>query len=448
MTLAQLLFSLLLAGTPAIVATRPIKHQNPTVNLGYARYQGFIDPSSNNTNFLGIRYAAAPTGLWLDEGDLRWRNPQTPSRVAGVQFADAEPPCAYKDPLAWRQQIPFHCLFLNVYVPGDFRKNIKPRPVVVWIHGGGYGIGSATGYTGSDIFNGNDLIKESGGDVVAVVLQYRLGLFGFLAGSKVKANGVLNAGLLDQQFAFQWVQKHIGKFGGDPKQVTIWGESAGAGSVLMHMVANNGKTHPPLFRAAITSSLYAPSQYQYNDTVPTTGCSGKTDTLACLRHKSVDILVAANVNISANDFYGTFSMVLWPSLSVREGKLNGLFPRLGPKEIADAAVQYAGLGTPSFQAAAIMGEAIIICPTYALLSNFKGPTYKVQPVRRAPYNNTVFDTAFSESFLNFAVSLNPNRKTWNRNTKVEMLFNNTDGLAGSPVIHPTTPSDALLSRCE
>jgi len=60
----------------------------------------------------------------------------------------------------------------------------------------------------------------------------------------------------------------ISKFGGDPKKVTIWGESAGAGSVLQHVVANGGKTNPPLFRAAITSSLHFPSQYKYSDRIP------------------------------------------------------------------------------------------------------------------------------------------------------------------------------------
>ena len=62
--------------------------------------------------------------------------------------------------------------------------------------------------------------------------------------------------------------KQISKFGGDPKKVTIWGESAGAGSVLQHVVANGGNTNPPLFRAAITSSLHFPSQYKYNDRIP------------------------------------------------------------------------------------------------------------------------------------------------------------------------------------
>ena len=172
-------------------------------------------------------------------------------------------------------------------------------------HGrGGYVFGNVTIYN----TNGNDLIRNSGGNVVVVAIQYRLGVFGFLPGQKVKDGGVLNAGLckccrnddvptcysppryiVDQQFALKWVQKYvcifhpsalffqehrhgnllqISKFGGDPKKVTIWGESAGAGSVLQHVVANGGNTNPPLFRAAITSSTYLPSQYKYNDRIP------------------------------------------------------------------------------------------------------------------------------------------------------------------------------------
>jgi carboxylesterase type B len=92
---------------------------------------------------------------------------------------------------------------------------------------------------------------------------------------------------VDQQFGLQWVQKHasqldwtfifrvhkhlipqINKFGGDPAKVTIWGESAGAGSVLQHLIANGGNTHPALFRAAITSSTFLPSQYAFNDRIP------------------------------------------------------------------------------------------------------------------------------------------------------------------------------------
>ncbi|KAJ7510466.1 Alpha/Beta hydrolase protein [Mycena galericulata] len=519
------LLSLLLLNFSLVGGASPptaLRLGNATVDLGYAQYQGFIDPSQQH------QLPGNPLRSIAD-------GPQTPSKITGVQTANAQPPYAATNPFAARKRsvaASEDCLFLKYVLVVHLRPQNTEGSISVYI------IGSASGYTGADIYDGNDLIKESGGDAVVVVLQYRLGLFGFLSGSKVKAGGVLNAGLLDQQFALQWIQNHIGLFGGDPNQVTIWGESAGIqlnffhaslvpAQVLMHMIANGGRTRPPLFKSAITSSLYAPSQYQFNDTVPEAvyadvvaqaGCSANSNTLACLRTVNVDTLVAVNVNISANTFYGTFSMVpvvdgefitQRPSQAIKEGKLNGnallsvtnsfegtiltnpnttdvsvflgqLFPRLGSKGIAAAAAQYAGIGTPSFQAAAIMGEAIIICPTYSLLSAFKGPTYKGEfaigsgfhgsdtayyfpssnPSGAPPYNNTAFDTAFSASFLNFAVSGNPNAelklhetitptwKTWKHASTTEMLFNNTDGLAGSPVIHPITTSTSLLARCK
>jgi carboxylesterase type B len=244
----------------------------PVVTVGGTQYQGFasVDPINNatNTNFLGIRYAAAPTGK------LRFAVPQAPAPISGVQMATVEPNTCFNAPDGTAATTPLRinaraadapvasedCLFLNVFVPGNLgdKKNL---PVVFWIHGGGYIAGSAVG------FSGNDLIRESGGDVVAVVIQYRLGVFGFLGGQKVKDGGALNAGLLDQQFALKWVQQNIAKFGGDPTKVTIWGESAGAGSVMQQVIANGGRTNPPLFRAAISSSLFLPSQYKFNDPI-------------------------------------------------------------------------------------------------------------------------------------------------------------------------------------
>ncbi|KAK0463607.1 Alpha/Beta hydrolase protein [Desarmillaria tabescens] len=321
----------------------------PVIDLGYAKYRGTLDPAgSNNTQFLGIRFTAPPTG------SLRWQAPRTPSFVPGIQNATAEParclqgetgqgpsntfPADKRDtPVADSED----CLFLNVYVPGqlDSRKNL---PVVVWIHGGGYDVGGANGFSrGPDAFNGNDLVRESGGGVIAVVTQYRLGMFGFLAGESVKAHGALNAGLLDQQFAFQWVQKHITKFDGDPSRVTIWGESAGAGSVLQQVIANDGRTFPPLFRAAITSSSFLPLQYAYNDVIPEflyntvvsrTNCTSAANSLTCLRNANVNVLEQINIDLCVSGFFGTFVFVpvvdgefirQRPTIAMREGKVNG-----------------------------------------------------------------------------------------------------------------------------
>ncbi|TFK35580.1 Carboxylesterase [Crucibulum laeve] len=170
------------------------------IDLGYATYQGSFNQNTTNTQFLGIRFAAPPTGT------LRWREPQQPATIAGVQLANEFPNrCLAGDrgnspkspfrmtnstiqsrDLEKRAVPPFSedCLFLNVWVPGTLNQ-AKNLPVVVFIHGGGYARGSASGLSGNDTFDGNDLIREAGGGVVAVTIQYRLGVFGFLAGQKL-----------------------------------------------------------------------------------------------------------------------------------------------------------------------------------------------------------------------------------------------------------------------
>ncbi|KAK0463608.1 Alpha/Beta hydrolase protein [Desarmillaria tabescens] len=484
----------------------------PVVDLGYAKYRGTLDPAgSNNTQFLGIRYAAPPTG------SSRWQAPRTPDFVAGIQNATAEPSGCLQAGSGAASSNPFpankrdtlvapnseDCLFLNVYVPGQLgsRKNL---PVVVWIHGGGYVAGSASGSTG------NDLIREAGGGVVAVLIQYRLGLFGFLAGESVKANGVLNAGLLDQQFALQWVQTHIAKFGGDPSRVTIWGESAGAGSVLQQVIANDGHTSPPLFRAAITSSTFLPSQYAFNDVVPEflyntvvsrTNCTSAANSLTCLQNSDASLLEQINVDLCSSGFFGTFVFVpvvdgefitQRPTIAMRQGKVNGevlmsvtntdeggpfvdsstagtvqvpdyltqLFPSLSVQNRDIAVAKYSGLGAPIEQVAAIMGESIFgqfaIPPaTHGSDVPYYFPSINANGV--PPFNNTDFDKAFSESFLAFVMSLDPNETfeptitpswkpfSFQQGHQVEMRFNRTE--TGQPAVLPFTTPEDLLDRC-
>ncbi|KAF5379722.1 hypothetical protein D9615_005696 [Tricholomella constricta] len=505
----------------------------PVVDLGYATYSGSFNETTKTTEFLGIRFAAPPIGT------LRWQPPHPPATTPGIQRALTQPATCFfagqgnaaTTPFRdnkFRKRDPFFpsedCLFLNVYLPGQLSQN-KRLPVVVWIHGGGYMAGSASGFTGKDIYDGKDLIRASNNGVVVVVIQYRLGLFGFLPGKEVKKNGGLNAGLLDQQFALQWVQKNIHKFKGDPTQVTIWGESAGAGSVLQHVIANGGKTSPPLFRAAITSSSFLPSQYAYGDRIPQilyndvvsqTNCSSAFDTLACLRKVDVQMLEAVNANIGNSGFFGTFVFVPVvdgelirerPTEALREKKVNGeiiltvtntfegdlfvdkktppdvdvanyvaqLFPNFGAREIAAAAAQYKHLGSPVFQVTAIMGESIFICPTYYLLRAYGGRGFKSEfavppgghgndvayyypsgtPNGAPPFNNPAFVKAFSQSFMDFAMALNPNVKSdtssitprwglWAGDN--EMLFNRTEG--GLPDIRAIKTSRALLERCD
>ncbi|KAJ7913325.1 alpha beta-hydrolase [Mycena leptocephala] len=428
------LLSRICATAITVLLTAPLaRAQTPIVDLGYAQYQGAVNSANNVTHFLGIRYAAPPLG------DLRFRAPQLPVNTTGVQLATAQPNECLQAPTGRSPTNPLEtratqiiatedCLFLNVYYPSD-GVGAPPAdlPTLVWIHGGGYLAGAASGA------NGEDIIRQSNRGVVVVLIQYRLG---FLPGSAVKANGALNAGLLDQDFALRWVNQHISKFGGDPSKVTIWGESAGAGSVLQHVVANGGQTKPQLFRAAITSSTFLPSQYQFDDRVPErslssdeaslpclyppvvlnfNSCTTSTDSMACLRAADATVLETANTNINVAGFFGTFLLVpvvdgdfitQRPTLSFMEGKVNGeallavtntfegtafvnqsvsvtaaqyslnLFPNFTTAQANTVGALYADLGTQLFQVDAIQGESIFICPTYNLLNAFPGRSFK------------------------------------------------------------------------
>ncbi|KAH9060195.1 Alpha/Beta hydrolase protein [Lactarius vividus] len=177
------------------------------------------------------------------------------------------------------------CLVLNVVAPSQTARGSK-LPVVVWIYGGSFEFGSSTSYDGGVIVRRSIALEEP---VIYLSMNYRLSAFGFLASQEVKDAKVGNLGLWDQRLALRWVQKYIHAFGGDPSKVTIWGESAGAVSVSLQMLASGGNTEG-LFRAAFMQSGsptpigdITHGQQYYDDLVERTGCSGSSDTLACLR---------------------------------------------------------------------------------------------------------------------------------------------------------------------
>src|SRR3954471_190219 len=197
--------------------------------------------------FKGIPFAAPPVG------PLRWRPPQPVQRWDGVRPATEYGPWAPQPPPGQGGGIGGEdagqdedCLTLNVWTPaaGDDGK----RPVMVWIHGGGFTTGSGAGV----LYRGGHLAAR--GDVVVVSINYRLGALGFAAHPALKdpETGICgNWGMLDQVAALRWVQENIGGFGGDPGNVTIFGESAGGMSVstLLGMPMAKG-----LFAKAIAQS--------------------------------------------------------------------------------------------------------------------------------------------------------------------------------------------------
>ncbi len=202
--------------------------------------------------FKGIPFAMPP----VDE--LRWREPVAPESWDGVKdcftFGNACPqvlPPMMDSIPQMTINAPFSedCLYLNVWQPANTQQG--KLPVMVWIHGGGYTMGAAS----QPIYDGETFARKG---VVLVSLNYRLGAFGFLAHpalSKESPRGISgNYGILDMIQGLRWVRENIAKFGGDPNRVTIFGESAGGGSVLCLMVSPEAKG---LFHGAIAQS--APS---------------------------------------------------------------------------------------------------------------------------------------------------------------------------------------------
>ena len=248
--------------------------------------QGITSPLINQ--YLGIPYARPPLG------DLRWTPPRPYGRWPGVrdatQFGN---PCSQPGPYGSED-----CLFLNVYTPGLKKEKNEDKddgvPVMVWIHGGSLVAGE------SDIYDPTPLVEKGG--VIVVTINYRLGVLGFFAHPALDAEGHLfaNYGLLDQQFALRWVLRNIAAFGGDPKRVTIFGESAGGRSVYSNLAS---PTAAGLFQGAIAESgAYDAFQDYFSSNLPlataeaegtafaaSVGCGNQT--AQCLRATSALTLV-------------------------------------------------------------------------------------------------------------------------------------------------------------
>jgi para-nitrobenzyl esterase len=195
--------------------------------------------------FLGLPYAAPPVG------DLRWKAPEPPAKWKGERDAASfGAHCAQNhvfDDMVFQDSGPSEdCLFLNVYAPAGSTAKSK-LPVMFWIHGGGHKAGAS-----SEPRHNGDFLPTRG--VVLVTINYRLGVFGFLATEDLakETNGAAgNYGLLDMVAALQWVKANIKKFGGDPDNVTIFGESAGSSAVCTLMASPMAKG---LFQKAIGES--------------------------------------------------------------------------------------------------------------------------------------------------------------------------------------------------
>ncbi|KAJ5946126.1 hypothetical protein N7454_002965 [Penicillium verhagenii] len=205
----------------AVLATQilgqPISSE---VALNGGTLQGQPRSDSGILEFLGIPYAAPPVG------DLRWKSPEAAPRFNGTISAKEFGASCYNAELGAPSlgSTSEDCLKVNVWTGAQ--DSTDKRPVMVWIYGGGFQFGSSSQAN----YNGTNLAREG---VVLVSFNYRLGVLGFLGLSELDSEGPSsgNFGLQDQLAALRWVQENIAQFGGDPDNVTIFGESAGAHSV-------------------------------------------------------------------------------------------------------------------------------------------------------------------------------------------------------------------------
>lgn len=209
------------------------------------------------------------------------------------------------------------CLFLDLYVPKAAfdSTQVKTMPVVVWFYGGAFAMGSKNQL--GPLYTGRSVITASNYSTIFVAGNYRVGAFGWLAGDYMQEYAQPNAGLYDQALLLQWVQEYIGQVSGDKSQVSAWGESAGASSILHHLVRENGTVDPtfntfavqsPAFEWAWDNSPMGQLDQVYQNFSSLAGCGLAFD-IDCLRESKN--LTAANQEL--------FNTV----------KQTGLFP-LGP----------------------------------------------------------------------------------------------------------------------
>ncbi|XP_042084967.1 cocaine esterase isoform X3 [Haplochromis burtoni] len=245
--------------------------------------------------YLGVPFAKPPLGP-----SLRLAPPQPAERWEGVRYATKQPPMCIQPErfaLALLDKLGFlladipdiseDCLYLNIYTPAN-RADDAQLPVMVWIHGGGLTVGSASTYDGSAL--------AAYQDVVVVLIQYRLGLLGFLSTGDEHISG--NFGLLDQVEALRWIQQHIHIFGGDPGLVTIFGESAGGVSVSLLLLSplSEGLFHHAIAESGTAAMDLLVENYpllKAQEVSNASGCSLKsTKTFAdCIRSLDIDTIV-------------------------------------------------------------------------------------------------------------------------------------------------------------
>ncbi|MEV6237864.1 carboxylesterase family protein [Lentzea sp. NPDC051838] len=296
----------LLAGTTAAVADDSVVHTR------YGALRGEVN--GHTRVFEGIQYAVSE----------RWREPKPPKRWDGTrQATEPGPACAQLPGELPQGSTSEDCLYLNVTTPAKARN----KPVIVWVHGGGFYMGAGSNYDARRF--------AEQGDAVVVTVNYRLGIFGFFGMPGLEGSGTF--GLMDQQAALKWVRENIGAFGGDPRNVTLAGQSAGAMSVCAQLTSPEAAG---LFDRAVMQSGSCASgwldNFEYRGEVAATifqpvkaleehgteiAHELKCADLACLRGMKAEELMPQHLAF-IQPAYGTEVLPMYPGKAIREGQFH------------------------------------------------------------------------------------------------------------------------------
>jgi para-nitrobenzyl esterase len=288
------------------------------VTISQGELQGIHRKDRGVVEYLGIPYAMSTAG------PKRWSLPQPAQGWRGVREATAfGPACAQEARFKLTEASDAEdCLTINVSLP-DHPPSGRPLPVLVWIHGGAF-VGG-----GSNLYRLDALARQG---LVVVSFNYRLGVLGFMPHPSFAPATNGNLGLVDQREALRWVQRNIAAFGGDPGNVTVGGESAGAGSTCMHLAASDlsrGLFHKAL---VISGGCLAPlptvQAYQQEVGLPIAArlsCDKAADPLACLRATPLQDLLTAGAKATEGK-----TMSFGPSIGA---------PQATPLPVVDALAQ-------------------------------------------------------------------------------------------------------------
>jgi carboxylesterase type B len=284
-------------------------YTDPIVNLTYGSFQGAYSDTYNITHFRKIPFGASTAGI------NRFRAPQPPAAIPHGEIYDTNQSfdmCPQRTVNGSED-----CLYLGVY-SRPWNAGAK-RPVLVVFYGGGFIQGSASFSIPPSMYPALNVSSEN--DFIVVYPNYRTNALGLLPGRAVKEAKYadLNAGLLDQRAALEWVSDNIGHFGGDPDRIAVQGQSAGGGSVIAQVLGDGVGRKKPLVQHALGGSPFWPKTYKYDDPeaealytrfVELAGCSDAKNSLQCLKDADIQDLRNASLTISNAGTY-TSSQFNW-----------------------------------------------------------------------------------------------------------------------------------------